>query len=140
MNDDDAAVPSQPVPPASPPAAGRVRVVAPRSQARSIRASTSVSQEVAEQSAVGEVMVRSLIRSQLRLALVVSAGFMAALLICWMAVRWVPAFADWRILGIPAPWLMLGVGVYPIIGASAWLYVRAATRNENQYRDLVEGK
>lgn len=139
MNDDDA-LPSQPVPPAPPPAAGRVRVVAPRSQARSIRASTSVSQEVAEQSAVGEVMVRSLIRSQLRLALVVSAGFMASLLICWMAVRWVPAFADWRILGIPAPWLMLGVGVYPIIGASAWLYVRAATRNENQYRDLVEGK
>ena len=139
MNDDDA-FPSRPVPPAPLPDGGRVRVVAPRSQARSIRASTSVSQEVAEQSAVGEVMVRSLIRSQLRLALVVSAGFVAALLICWVAVRWVPAFAQWRILGIPAPWLMLGVGVYPIIGASAWLYVRAATRNENQYRDLVEEK
>ncbi|NVM97698.1 hypothetical protein [Arthrobacter sp. SDTb3-6] len=102
--------------------------------------STTVSQEVAEQSAVGEVMVRSLIRSQLRLALVVTAGFVAALLICWMAVRWVPAFAEWRILGIPAPWLMLGAGVYPIIGASAWLYVRAATRNEDRYRGLVDCK
>jgi hypothetical protein len=99
-----------------------------------------VSQEVAEQSAVGEIMVRSLIRSQLRLALVVSAGFMASLLLCWGAVRWVPTIADWRILGIPLPWLVLGVGVYPIIGASAWLYVRAATKNENQYRDLVNGK
>jgi hypothetical protein len=35
---------------------------------------------------------------------------------------------------------MLGAGVYPIIGACAWLYVRAATRNEDRYRDLVEGK
>ncbi|WP_287932581.1 hypothetical protein [Arthrobacter sp.] len=139
MNDDGVPGPL-PVPRPAPPAPGRVRVVAPRRQARSVRAATSVSQEVAEQSAVGEVMVRSLIRSQLRLALVVSAGFVAALLICWMAVRWVPAFADWRILGIPAAWLMLGAGVYPIIGACAWLYVRAATRNEDRYRDLVEGK
>ncbi len=130
----------EPVPRPAPPSNGRVRVVAPRSQTPPVRSNTSVWQEVAEQSAVGEVMVRSLIRSQLRLALVVSAGFVAALLICWLAVRWVPAFADWRILGIPAPWLMLGVGVYPVIGMCAWLYVRAATRNENRYRDLVEGK
>lgn len=139
MNDDG--VPeSQPVPPAAPPAAGRVRVVAPGSQARHLPEMTSVSQEVAEQSPVGEVMVRSLIRSQLRLSLVVAFGFMAALFIGTMVLRWVPGFSAWRILGIPAPWLMLGAGVYPVIGACAWLYVRAATKNENQYRDLVEEK
>lgn len=82
-------------------------------------------------------MVRSLIRSQLRLALVVTAGFVCALAMCWALVRWVPAFADWRLWGIPAPWLMLGVGVYPIMGACAWLYVRAAGKNEARYRDLV---
>lgn len=124
--------------PDSTPAPGRVRVVAPRSQARHILGTTSVSQEVAEQSAVGEVMVRSLIRSQLRLALVVSSGFIAALFICWMLIRWVPMFSEWNIFGIPAPWLLLGVGMYPIIGACAWLYVRAASKNENQYRDLVD--
>ena len=126
--------------PSDPPAHGRVRVGAPLSQAHHISHGASVSQEVAEQTAVGEVMVQSLIRSQLRLALVVTAGFSAALLLCWALVRWVPLFADWRILGIPAPWLMLGVGVYPIIGVSAWLYVRAATKNENQYQDLVDEK
>lgn len=126
--------------PNRPPAQGRVRVSAPRTQARALPAQTSVSQEVAEQSAVGEVMVQSLIRSQLRLALVVTAGFMASLLVCWALVRWVPLFTDWRILGIPAPWLLLGVGAYPIIGICAWLYVRAATKNEAQYRDLVEEK
>ncbi|MGO4385221.1 hypothetical protein [Specibacter sp. RAF43] len=122
------------------PATGRVRVVAPRSEAVHIPGGVSVSQEVAEQSAVGEVMVQSLIRSQLRLAVVVAAGFAAALLGCWMLIRFVPALMDWRILGIPAPWLLLGAGVYPIIGLTAWLYVRGATKNENRYRDLVDGK
>lgn len=126
--------------PSRPPARGRVRVAAPRTQARHVFAETSVSQEVAEQTAVGEVMVQSLIRSQLRLGLVVTAGFMASLLVCWALVRWVPLFTDWRILGVPAPWLLLGVGAYPIIGICAWLYVRAATKNEDQYRDLVEEK
>lgn len=126
--------------PSRPPAEGRVRVAAPRAQTGHVPQRTSVSQEVAEQSAVGEVMVRSLIRSQLRLALVVTAGFVAALLISWALVHWVPTFADWRILGIPAPWLLLGIGVYPALGACAWLYVRAATKNENQYRDLVDEK
>lgn len=124
--------------PLKPPAPGRVRVSAPRTQALHVPNSTTVSQEVAEQSAVGEVMVQSLIRSQLRLGLVVSAGFMASLLLCWALVRWVPIFSDWRILGVPAPWLLLGVGAYPMIGICAWLYVRAATKNEDQYLDLVE--
>lgn len=123
-----------------PPATGRVRVVSPHSAARRVLGDASVSDEVAEQSAVGEVMVQSLIRSQLRLALVVSIGFMVALMIGWSAIRWVPAFRTWQIMGIPAPWLMLGVGVYPVIGACAWLYVRAATKNENRYRDLVDEK
>lgn len=128
------------VEPGRPPADGRVRVVAPRRQAHHVPAGTSVSQEVAEQTAVGEVMVRSLIRSQLRLALVVTAGFMAALVVCWALVLWLPTFTDWHIAGIPAPWLILAVGVYPVIGICAWLYIRAATKNENRYRDLVDEK
>lgn len=123
-----------------PPAHGRVRVVAPRRQAHHVPGGTSVSQEVAEQTAVGEVMVRSLIRSQLRLALVVTAGFMAALMVCWALVLWLPTFTDWHILGVPVPWLILALGVYPVIGTCAWLYIRAATKNENQYRDLVDEK
>lgn len=123
--------------PSQPPAEGRVRITAPRTQNPPIAGSATVSQEVAEQSAVGEVMVQSLIRSQLRLALVVTAGFLAALFLCWALVTWLPMFADWRILGVPAPWLLLGAGMYPVIGACAGLYVRAAAKNEQRYRDLV---
>lgn len=125
------------IPPSQPPAKGRVRVTAPRTAIPRLMHQTSVSQEVAEQSAVGEVMVQSLIRSQLRLACVVAAGFLTALFLCWALVSGLPMFADWRILGVPAPWILLGVGVYPLMGACAWLYVRAAAKNENRYRDLV---
>ncbi len=124
-------------PPHQPPAQGRVRITAPRTQTPLIAGSATVSQEVAEQSAVGEVMVQSLIRSQLRLALVVTAGFLAALILCWVLVTWLPMFAHWRILGVPAPWLLLGAGMYPVMGACAGLYVRAAAKNEQRYRDLV---
>ena len=35
-------------------------------------------------------------------------------------------------------WLLLGAGIYPVIGLSAWLYIRTAARNEARYRDLAE--
>ena len=42
--------------------------------------------------------------------------------------------------GIPFDWLLLGAGIYPVIGLSAWLYIRTAARNEARYRDLAEDK
>jgi hypothetical protein len=112
----------------------RVRVTAPRSAARP----AADSREAAEDSDVGQIFVRSLIRSQLRLALVVAAGFMLILLAFPMMLGLVPGLADSKIAGIPFGWLLLGVGIYPVIGLGAWLYIRTATRNEARYRDLAE--
>ena len=126
--------------PSHPPAEGRVRVSAPRSQGGHVPHRTGAWDETAQQSDADEVMARSLIRSQLRLALVVAFGFLATLVLCWALVRWIPTFSDAGLLGIPVPWLLLGVGMYPVIGACAWLYVRAATKNETQYRDLVDDR
>ncbi|MET1156302.1 MAG: hypothetical protein ABWX72_19110, partial [Arthrobacter sp.] len=53
----------------------RVRVVAPRSAAPHPPGGYTFSHELAEQSEIGELFVRSLVRSQLRLAVVVAAGF-----------------------------------------------------------------
>jgi uncharacterized membrane protein (DUF485 family) len=116
----------------------RVRVTAPRSQASRAPSGYPVAREVAEESEVGQVFVRSLIRSQLRLAMVVAVGFLLILLAFPLLLAFVPGLDRAEFLGVPFAWLALGVGVYPVIGLSAWLYVRTAARNEARYLDLVE--
>ncbi|RAX17452.1 hypothetical protein DC347_07455 [Pseudarthrobacter sp. AG30] len=95
------------------------------------------SREAAQDTEVGQVFVRSLIRSQLRLALVVAGGFLLILAAFPLVLVAVPGLADTKIAGIPFDWLLLGLGIYPVIGLSAWLYVRSAARNEARYRDLA---
>ena len=112
----------------------RVRVTAPRSPARPARDT----REAAEESEVGQVFVRSLIRSQLRLALVVAGGFLLILGAFPLLLAAVPGLAETRVAGVPFDWLLLGAGIYPVIGLSAWLFIRTATRNEARYRDLAE--
>ena len=118
----------------------RVRVTAPLASPRSPEAggrSTLESREAAQDSEVGQVFVRSLIRSQLRLALVVAGGFLLILAAFPLILVVVPGMAETRIAGVPFDWLLLGAGIYPVIGLSAWLYVRTAARNEARYRDLA---
>ncbi|MCU1540703.1 MAG: hypothetical protein JWM01_1650 [Arthrobacter sp.] len=96
--------------------------------------------DAAEESDAGQVFVRSLIRSQLRLALVVACGFLLILLAFPLLLGLVPGLADSTIAGLPFDWVLLGAGIYPVIGLSAWLYVRTAARNEARYRDLAGDK
>ena len=111
----------------------RVRVTAPRTAPRP----AGESREAAEESDVGQVFVRSLIRSQLRLALVVAIGFMLVLSAFPLLLAAIPGLAETRIAGIPFDWILLGAGIYPVIGLSAWLFYRTAARNEARYRDLA---
>nr|WP_205834572.1 hypothetical protein [Arthrobacter sp. SF27] len=98
----------------------------------------SVSRELAEQSEVGEIFIRSLIRSQLRLALVVAGGFGVILAGVPVLMLLFPRINDITVFTVPLPWLLLGVGIYPVILVSAGLYNRAAARNERRFRQLVD--
>lgn len=138
----------------------RVRVTAPRSaKAGSMNAgsitpgsitpgspapaggrSAAASREAEEESDAGQLFVRSLIRSQLRLGLVVALGFLLILVAFPLMLGLVPGLADSTIAGLPFDWVLLGAGIYPVIGLSAWLYVRTAARNEARYRDLAGDK
>ncbi|GAB3521909.1 hypothetical protein GCM10027402_12880 [Arthrobacter monumenti] len=115
----------------------RVRVTAPRSKATVAPDRFRLSREVAEHSAVGDVFVQSLIRSQLRLALVVAGGFVLILLGVPVLMALFPVLEDVSVLTIPVSWLILGALIYPVMCLCAWLYIRSATRNEARYRDLV---
>lgn len=119
-----------------PPA--RVRVTAPRTRAAAARSRYSVSRELAEQSELGEMFIRSLMRTQLRLALVVAGGFGLILLGVPMLMLLFPSVNGMSVFTVPLPWLLLGAGVYPVIIVCAALYNRAAARNEDRFRQLVD--
>jgi hypothetical protein len=115
----------------------RVRIVSPRTRAP--RASRPpVSREIGEQTIVGEVYMASLVRIQLRLAIGILLIFTVLLGGLPLLMVLEPGLADSDALGIPVPWLLLGVAVYPVLIGGAWFYVRQAERNELDFTDLVE--
>ncbi|WP_349643226.1 hypothetical protein [Arthrobacter sp. zg-Y1143] len=134
----DRAAPDGSAPEHADPAPPRIRVTA--AGASPGAAPFPVSRELDEQSEVGELIIGSLIRSQLRLALVVGGGFLLILLGVPVLLAFLPVSADLHIGSIPAPWILLGVGVYPLVIGCGLLYMLSAQRNENRYRDLVEGR
>ncbi|CAA9239629.1 MAG: hypothetical protein AVDCRST_MAG41-1479 [uncultured Corynebacteriales bacterium] len=97
----------------------------------------AAAREIEEQTPVGEVLVRGLIRTQLALALRVS--LLVGLLFGVQPVLFAlyPGAARTEVLGLPLPWLLLGLLAYPVVFGIAWAYVRAAERNERHFTDLV---
>lgn len=95
-------------------------------------------EDIDEQTVVGELYMRALIRTQLRLGLGVLGAFgltVGALpFLFWIS----PSLGAFRVLGVPLPWLLLGIGAYPVIGAAAWGYLWASERAERDFSDLVE--
>ena len=117
--------------------AGRVRVTNPLTSAPA-HVRRSVRQEIDESTGIGEIYMRSLIRSQLRAAIAVALTLVlsvGALPLTFMAFDTVTEF---RVLGVPAPWLILGVLVYPGLLALGWVYVRQAERAERDFAELVQ--
>jgi len=94
--------------------------------------------ELKEQTEVGEVLLRSLTRAQLMLAVRIFAVFGFFLLGLPALFATHPGMADYRILGLPLPWLILGLAVYPLLVLLALLYVRQAERNERDFVEFIE--
>ena len=112
-----------------------VRVTAPRAGVPGRVIST---QGLSEPSDIDAEYVRSLIRSQLRLAIVCAVGFVLLLAAYALMFTLAPELDTVHLWGVPLSWLLLGFGVYPIVLAFAVIYVRAATRNEARYRSLTD--
>jgi hypothetical protein len=116
----------------------RVRVTGPRTAAVRRQPGRQTLRALDEQDVVGELLIRSLMRAQLTLALRVALVFGVFLggfpLLCAL----IPATARVDVAGLPMPWLVLGVLVYPSLLAGGWFYVRGAERNERDFVDLVD--
>ncbi len=105
----------------------RVRITAPVTR-RSRR--TTVVGEIDAQTEVGEVYMRSLMRSQLWLAIRLTAVLVLTVGMLPLVFTFLP-LRGW------AAWIVLGAGCYPVLLLLGWRYVRRAERNERAFRELV---
>jgi hypothetical protein len=96
------------------------------------------SAELAEQSQVGDALLRGLVRTQLTNALRFSAVALVGLGGLPILFALAPSVAQSRPLGVSLPWLLLGVAAFPFLFLTGALYVRIAERTERDFTDLVE--
>jgi hypothetical protein len=96
-----------------------------------------VATEIDAQTELGAVYVRSLVRTQLRLAggILLMLGIVAAGLP--LLFHLAPDFSGRPVLGMPISWGVLAFVVYPVLLALGWLYIRRAERNERAFADMV---
>jgi hypothetical protein len=105
--------------------------------ARRPQAAGGTHAELAEQTQVGDALIRGLVRAQLalavRLSLVVVIGLGGLPLLFAVA----PAVATVTLFGVNLPWLLLGVASFPFLLAVGWTYAHLAERNEQDFTALV---
>jgi hypothetical protein len=97
----------------------------------------SVESEIDAQTELGEVYMRSLIRSQLRLALGALAILVLTLGLLPAVFAAVPAVQHAWLGDVPLAWVLLCVAAYPGLVLLAVFFVRRAERNERDFLDLV---
>ncbi|MGH3754308.1 MAG: hypothetical protein ACRDRP_16745 [Pseudonocardiaceae bacterium] len=114
----------------------RERVVL--AQWRSSRRVVRALAELEEQTGVGVEWVRLLMRAQLMLAIRLMLLTVMILGSTPLGFLLVPQLGTVSVFGIPLPWLLLGVAVYPLFVAVAWSYNRSADRNEQEFTVIVK--
>jgi hypothetical protein len=114
----------------------RVAVRNPRGRAATGRERTLA--DLAEQTEVGELLLQSLARAQLVLAVRIFAVFGSLLLGLPAVFASNPEMGRFLVLGIPLPWVILGGAIYPLLVIMGLLYVRQAERHEREFIEMVE--
>jgi hypothetical protein len=94
--------------------------------------------DLEEQSNLGTALVRDLVRAQLRAATglaCLTAAFLAAVPLLGYLL---PAFSRARLLGVPLPWLVIGVLPFPLLFLVGYAFNRVAERNEREFVAMAE--
>jgi hypothetical protein len=116
--------------------APRVRVTGPpRRRTGGVRRPGS--REIDAGTEIGAVYMRSLLREQRRLAVRVLVVLALTVGVLPLLFHLAPGLGSVRLLGVPLPWLLLAVLVYPWLVLLGWRYVRRAEANERDFEELV---
>ena len=120
------------------PPTQRVVVTSPRTGAPRPRRPYPASREITEQSQLGALYMRSLIRTQRTLGLLVVGLVAGGLATLPLIFTFAPSVARLQVFGVALPWVLLGVVVFPVFVLAGWFYVRQAERSEREFAKLVE--
>lgn len=121
-------------PPPDPPR--RVRVTSPRTAGTRARP-RPVTSEIDARTRLGEVYVSSLLRTQLRLGLMVLVGAVGPVAALPVLFRAFPEVTNAEVLGMPLHWVVLAFAVYPLFFVAGLVYVARAERNEQAFTAMV---
>lgn len=113
----------------------RVRVTGPPRRPAGRR--TPATSEIDAESEIGAVYMASLLREQLRLALLVLTALALTIGALPLVFHLFPELSATRVYGMPLSWLLLGVLSYPWLLTLGWFYVRRAERTERDFVDLL---
>jgi hypothetical protein len=111
----------------------RVRVTGPPRRRTPVARTVDIDTETR----LGGVYLGSLLREQLRLALRILAVLALTVGSLPLVFHLAPGLADVHLLGVPLPWLLLGVAVYPLLLLLGWRFVRRAERIEHDFAELM---
>ena len=120
----------------SEPGSTRVRVVL--SERKGAAQPVRTIKEVQEGTAVGDLLRRDLIRSQLSVTLRFAALVVVVLAVLPALFTLLPDLGRSEVLGVRLPWLLLGLLAYPFLVAIAWWYCHVADRKEQDFADHVQ--
>jgi uncharacterized membrane protein (DUF485 family) len=93
--------------------------------------------EFEEQTEVGELYLKALMRRQRRLSLGVALAFVTFLVVQPLLAFWWPEWGALRIFGLPVSWLVLAVFSYPLLIWLGSIYVRRAEEVDDEFTDLL---
>jgi hypothetical protein len=93
--------------------------------------------DIDEQTSLGESYMRSLIRTQLRLAMAMLAVVIVPLATLPVVFSLDAGIGELTVGSVPLPWLLLGIVVYPLLVVVGWRYVRQSERNEAEFERIV---
>lgn len=114
----------------------RVRVVLadPKQRVTAMRPKV----ELEQQTSWGEALISDLVRRQLKIGLTAACVVLVVLGALPLAFFFSPTFADLTVIGVPVPWLLLGVLPFPLLFAAGLWYNRKAERHEHDFVDMFE--
>lgn len=120
------------------PSSGRRVTITSSRTAATRQRRRAVAQEIDDETGVGDAFMRSLIRSQLRLALLVIGALAVVVCALPLLFAYAPAIRAADVVGIPLRWLVLGFLIYPVLIALGAFFIRHAERTEREFAELVE--